>query len=90
MVAGAERLRAAKAVVIATGTTAAVPPIEGLAEARPWTNREATTATQVPERLLILGGGVVGVEMAQAWSSLGASVTLVEAVDRMLATRSRS
>ena len=48
VVAGAERLRAAKAVVIATGTTAAVPPIEGLAEARPWTNREATTADRGP------------------------------------------
>jgi dihydrolipoamide dehydrogenase len=85
VVTGGDRLRATKAVVIATGTTAAVPPVEGLAEARPWTNREATTASRVPERLLILGGGVVGVEMAQAWSSLGASVTLVEGVDRILA-----
>ena len=85
VIVGTERLKATKAVVIATGTTAAVPPIEGLAEARPWTNREATTASAVPERLLILGGGVVGVEMAQAWSSLGASVTLVEALDRVLA-----
>jgi dihydrolipoamide dehydrogenase len=86
VVAGGDRLRATKAVVIATGTAAAVPPIEGLAEAQPWTNREATTAKRVPARLLILGGGVVGVEMAQAWSSLGSSVTLVEAVDRILAT----
>ncbi len=86
VVTGGERLRATKAVVIATGTAAAVPPIEGLAEARPWTNREATTADRVPGRLLILGGGVVGVELAQAWSSLGSSVTLVEAVDRILAT----
>ena len=85
VIVGTERLKAAKAVVIATGTTAAVPPIEGLAEARPWTNREATTTSAVPERLLILGGGVVGVELAQAWSSLGASVTLVEALDRVLA-----
>ncbi len=82
---GAERLTASKAVVIATGTTAALPPIDGLEGARPWTNREATTAADVPERLLILGGGVVGVEMAQAWSSLGASVALVEALDRVLA-----
>jgi len=85
VVAGADRLRATTAVVIATGTTAAIPPIDGLAEAAPWTNREATTGKEVPGRLLILGGGVVGVEMAQAWSSLGASVTLVEAVDRVLA-----
>jgi pyruvate/2-oxoglutarate dehydrogenase complex dihydrolipoamide dehydrogenase (E3) component len=83
---GGERLRARRAVVVATGTAAAIPPIEGLAEARPWTNREATTATEVPGRLLILGGGVVGVEMAQAWSSLGSSVALVEAEDRLLVT----
>ncbi len=82
---GNDVLTAKRAVVIATGTAAAVPPIEGLAEARPWTNREATTAERVPERLLILGGGVVGVELAQAWSSLGSSVTLVEAEGRILA-----
>ncbi len=82
--AGTNTLKARKAVVVACGTAAAVPPIEGLAEAAPWSNREATTAKQVPERLLILGGGVVGVEMAQAWSSLGSSVTLVEAMDRIL------
>ena len=83
---GRDRLRARRAVVIATGTAAAMPPIEGLAETRPWGNREATTASEVPGRLLILGGGVVGVEMAQAWSSLGASVTVIEAADRILAT----
>ena len=83
--AGNETLRARRAVVIATGTVAAVPPIEGLAEARPWTNREATVAAQVPGRLLVLGGGVVGVELSQAWASLGASVTMVEAADRILA-----
>jgi dihydrolipoamide dehydrogenase len=85
VVAGADTLRARSAVVLATGTTAAIPPIEGLAEARPWTNREATTAGEVPERLLVLGGGVVGVELAQAWASLGASVALVEAADRLIA-----
>jgi dihydrolipoamide dehydrogenase len=83
--AGADTLRARRAVVLATGTAAAMPPIEGLAEARPWTNREATTAGEVPERLLVLGGGVVGVELAQAWASLGASVALVEAADRLIA-----
>jgi dihydrolipoamide dehydrogenase len=72
-------------VIVATGTVAAVPPIEGLAEARPWTNREATTASEVPDRLLVLGGGVVGVELAQAWASLGASVGIVEAEPRLLA-----
>ena len=85
VVVGDERLTARKAVVIATGTTAAIPPIDGLAEVAPWTNRQATTAKSVPGRLLILGGGVVGVELAQAWSSLGASVTVVEAADRLIA-----
>jgi pyruvate/2-oxoglutarate dehydrogenase complex dihydrolipoamide dehydrogenase (E3) component len=79
-----ELLTARRAVVIATGTQAAVPPIDGLAEAEPWTNREATTSEEVPARLLVLGGGAVGVEMAQAWASLGSSVVLVEAEDRIL------
>ena len=81
---GDEVLVAAKAVVVATGTAALVPPIDGLAAARPWTSREVTTAKAVPSRLAILGGGVVGVEMAQAWRSLGAQVTLLEALDRLI------
>ena len=72
-------------MVVATGTRAAIPPIDGLREAEPWTNREATTAKEVPERLAILGGGVVGVEMAQAWSSLGSQVTVIERGDRLIA-----
>ncbi len=76
-VAGQE-LEAREAVVLATGTLTAMPPIEGLADARPWTNREATTAKTPPESLLILGGGSVGVELAHAWQSLGTRVTLVE------------
>ncbi|MDQ5832574.1 MAG: NAD(P)/FAD-dependent oxidoreductase, partial [Actinomycetota bacterium] len=82
--AGDETLVARKAVVVATGTDSLIPPIDGLREAEPWTNREATTAEQVPERLVILGGGVVGVEMAQAYRSLGSQVTLIEASDRLL------
>ena len=81
---GEEALLALRAVVIATGSGAAMPPIPGLAEARPWSNREATTAAQVPPRLLVLGGGVVGVELAQAWNALGSTVTLVEAGPRIL------
>jgi pyruvate/2-oxoglutarate dehydrogenase complex dihydrolipoamide dehydrogenase (E3) component len=83
--AGGETLVARRAVVVATGTTALLPPIDGLRDAKPWTNREATTAKRVPERLVILGGGVVGVEMAQAHRSLGAQVTLIEAADRLIA-----
>jgi dihydrolipoamide dehydrogenase len=77
-------LSAAKAVVLATGSDAAVPPIPGLAEAKAWTNREATTAKHVPPRLLVLGGGVAGVELAQAWQSFGSQVTVVEALPRLL------
>jgi pyruvate/2-oxoglutarate dehydrogenase complex dihydrolipoamide dehydrogenase (E3) component len=83
--AGDETLVARRAVVVATGTSALLPPIDGLRDARPWTNREATTAKRIPERLVILGGGVVGVEMAQAYRSLGAQVTLIEAADRLIA-----
>ena len=83
--AGDELLRARRAVVIATGSTPAMPPIPGLAEARPWTNREATTAKTVPQRLLVLGGGVVGVELAQAYASFGTAVTLIEGGPRLLA-----
>jgi pyruvate/2-oxoglutarate dehydrogenase complex dihydrolipoamide dehydrogenase (E3) component len=84
---GATRdLSARRAVVIATGTSAAVPPIEGLREIAAWDNRGATAARQVPRRLLVLGGGAIGVEMAQAFRRLGCEeVTVVEALDRLLA-----
>jgi dihydrolipoamide dehydrogenase len=82
---GDDVLTARGAIVVATGSAAAVPPIDGLSEAEPWTNREITTTEEVPERLLVLGGGVVGVEMAQAWSTLGSQVTLVEAGDSLVA-----
>jgi pyruvate/2-oxoglutarate dehydrogenase complex dihydrolipoamide dehydrogenase (E3) component len=81
---GDDTLHARRAVVIATGTEAAIPPIPGLREARPWTNREATTAHEAPERLVILGGGPVGVELADAFASLGSQVTLIEATERIL------
>jgi dihydrolipoamide dehydrogenase len=77
-------LVARRAVVVATGSSATIPPVQGLAEARPWTNVEATTAKHVPGRLFVLGGGVVGVEMAQAWSSLGSRVTLVHRDARLI------
>jgi pyruvate/2-oxoglutarate dehydrogenase complex dihydrolipoamide dehydrogenase (E3) component len=72
-------------VVIATGSDPVIPPIPGLAEAEGvWTNREATALTEVPRRLLVLGGGPVGVEMGQAVRRMGASVALVEGQDHLL------
>jgi pyruvate/2-oxoglutarate dehydrogenase complex dihydrolipoamide dehydrogenase (E3) component len=81
---GEELLTANRAVVVATGSAAALPPIDGLRAAEPWTNREATTAKAVPGRLGVLGGGVAGVELAQAWRALGAQVTIFERADRLL------
>ncbi len=82
---GERTLQARRAVVLAPGSTAAMPPIPGLADAEPWTNRRATTADAVPSSLLVLGGGVVGVEMACAYASLGAAVSVVEAGPRLIA-----
>jgi dihydrolipoamide dehydrogenase len=82
---GGRELEAGTAVIIATGSSAALPPIPGLAEAEPWTNREATTAKSIPSSLLVLGGGVVGCEMACAYAALGAAVSVVEAAPRLIA-----
>jgi pyruvate/2-oxoglutarate dehydrogenase complex dihydrolipoamide dehydrogenase (E3) component len=81
---GDQTLTARRAVVVATGSDAAIPPIDGLADASPWSNREATTSKRVPESLAVLGGGPVGTELAQAWRTLGSEVTLIEAMDRLL------
>ena len=84
--AGGEReLRARRAVAVCTGSEPVTPPIPGLDQIRPWGSREATSAKRVPARLAVLGGGVVGVELAQAWASLGSTVTLL-ARDGLLAS----
>ncbi len=70
-------LRARHAVAVCTGTDAATPDIPGLADARPWTSREATSVETVPASLAILGGGVVAVEMATAFASFGTAVTVI-------------
>ncbi|MCP2263314.1 dihydrolipoyl dehydrogenase family protein [Promicromonospora thailandica] len=70
-------LRARHAVVVATGTSARLPEIPGLADAAPWTSREAASAQAVPGRLAVIGGGVVGTEMATAYAALGAQVTMI-------------
>ncbi len=84
VVVGEETLVASKAVVVATGSGAAIPPIDGLDTVRAWNNRDATTSKRVPESMVILGGGPVGSELAQAWSTLGSEVILVEGEERLL------
>jgi pyruvate/2-oxoglutarate dehydrogenase complex dihydrolipoamide dehydrogenase (E3) component len=79
-------LRARRAVVLATGTGPAIPPIDGLRDLSPWDNRAVTSAKELPRRLLVLGGGAIGAEMAQAFKRLGCEeVTIVEALDRLIA-----
>ncbi len=84
VVVGDEVLIARRIVVVATGSGAAMPPIEGLDSVRAWNNRDGTTAKQAPESMVVLGGGPVGSELAQAWSSLGTAVTLIEGAERLL------
>lgn len=74
---GRHVLTARHAVVISTGSRAQLPDLPGLAQVRPWTSREATSAKEVPDRLLVVGGGVVAVEMATAWRALGSEVTVL-------------
>jgi dihydrolipoamide dehydrogenase len=81
---GDEVYEARRAIVIAVGSAAALPPIPGLADAAAWTNREITTTERIPERLIVLGGGVVGVEMAEAFRSLGSKVLMIEAERRLI------
>ncbi|MFC5379296.1 dihydrolipoyl dehydrogenase family protein [Aquipuribacter nitratireducens] len=81
---GTTRLTARHAVVLATGSAAAVPDVPGLRDAAPWTSRDVTSARRVPERLVVIGAGVVGLEMTQAFTRLGSSVTLLERGDALL------
>jgi pyruvate/2-oxoglutarate dehydrogenase complex dihydrolipoamide dehydrogenase (E3) component len=78
-------------IVIATGSDPVMPPIPGLREAEGvWTNREATGVKELPKRLLILGGGPVGVEMAQAFARMGVSVMIVEGMEHLLPREPRA
>ncbi len=83
---GTRELVATHAVVLATGSVPSEPPIDGLADTRHWGSREATSAKVVPPSLTVLGSGVVGCELAQAWRRLGAEVTLVSRDELVLKT----
>jgi pyruvate/2-oxoglutarate dehydrogenase complex dihydrolipoamide dehydrogenase (E3) component len=82
---GNRRLAARTAVVMACGSLPAMPPIDGLAGARPWDNRDATSTKEIPRRFLVIGGGPIGLELAQAFRRLGSEeVTVIEGSDRLL------
>jgi len=76
---------ATRAVVIATGTSPAIPPIPGLSEVKYWTNREAVKVEQLPASLVILGGGAIGLELSQAFARFGVKVAIIEGMNRVLA-----
>ncbi|MGW4941228.1 dihydrolipoyl dehydrogenase family protein [Actinoplanes sp. NPDC004185] len=76
---------ASRGIVVATGTTAVIPPIEGLAGTPYWTNREAVEAETLPDTLLVLGGGAIGLELSQVMARFGVQVTVIEGSDRLLA-----
>ena len=80
-----EEITARRGVVIATGTVPQIPPVPGLADTPYWTNRGAIAAKQAPASLLVLGGGAIGVELAQVFARFGSKVTIVEASDRLVA-----
>lgn len=71
-------------IVIATGSDARIPPIPGLEQAGYWTNRQATTLSEIPESVVVLGGGPVGIELGQFMRRFGARVSIVEMAERML------
>ena len=81
---GPRVLRARRGILVDTGTEPAIPPVPGLAGTPFWTNREAIETEQVPESLIVLGGGAIGSELAQVFARFGARVAVVEALPRLL------
>jgi pyruvate/2-oxoglutarate dehydrogenase complex dihydrolipoamide dehydrogenase (E3) component len=76
---------ASRGIVISTGTSPAVPPIPGLDRVKYWTNREAVKVEELPESLVILGGGAIGVELSQVFARFGVKVSIIEGMNRVLA-----
>lgn len=83
VVSDGTELAATRAIVIATGLVPSIPPVDGLADTPYWTNRQAIEAAELPGSLAVLGGGAVGMELAQAWRRFGVEVTVIEAQDRI-------
>lgn len=81
---GDQQFRAARAIVIATGTSPAIPPIPGLQDTPYWTNHDVIEASVLPRSLIVLGGGAIGLELAQMLARFGVAVTIVEADSRLL------
>lgn len=77
-------IRARRGIVVATGTVPAVPPIDGLADTPFWTNRDAIAVERLPESIIVLGGGAIGVELAQVYARFGVTTTVIEAADRLV------
>lgn len=81
---GDQVITARRGIVVATGTSAAIPPIDGLDVVDFWTNRGAIEAKELPTSMVVLGGGAIGVELAQSFARFGTTVTVVEAADRLV------
>ncbi|MDX3850834.1 NAD(P)/FAD-dependent oxidoreductase [Streptomyces sp. AK02-01A] len=81
---GERTFQARRGVVLATGTRPRVPPVPGLAETPYWTNRDAMATKEMPASMLVIGGGAIGVELAQVFARFGCAVTVLEGQDRLL------
>jgi pyruvate/2-oxoglutarate dehydrogenase complex dihydrolipoamide dehydrogenase (E3) component len=84
VVVGDREIEASQGIVIATGTVPVIPPVPGLKELAYWTNRDAIKTEDVPDSLLVLGGGAVGLELAQVFARFGSQVTVVEGAPRLV------
>lgn len=81
---GSEEYDVRRGVVLNLGTSPAVPPVDGLADTPYWTNRDAVQVTELPDSMIVLGGGAIGCEISQAYARFGVQVTILEAAERIL------